>query len=1124
MSIRQYNVSRQSMKSCQIMLQSNQAHSPLRGVQRYTIGEPLGGGAMGVVYRAYDRLTMRTVALKRVIAPEANQRVTTTMGGSSDFRRALAAEFKTLATLRHPNIISVLDYGFDADRQPYFTMELLERAQTLIDAGEDSTIDEQTDLLVQLLQALVYLHRRGIIHRDLKPDNVLVINGQIKVLDFGLAVTQDYARRHPDSGVAGTIAYMAPEVLQGREASIQSDLYAVGIKAFQLYTGTHPFNTHDINELIRDTVFTTPELDRLPNNPALRSLIERLTAKDPADRPSDALQVLHDLTEATHFHVRLETEAIRDSYLQAAQFVGREDEMLRLERGLVRALKSRGSAFLVAGESGVGKTRLLEELRTQALVEGALVLRGEAIAETNISYQAWRPMLRSLCLQQEVSDEDAAVLRRLMPDIETLLGRAIPQASDQRPETLLKAVEQLLSQQERPLVMMFENLQWARSDTLTLLSWIARVIDDQAVMLVGTYRNEERPNLPAHLPDWSLLELERLSDTQINELAVSMLGQSTGISQVVELLKRETEGNVFFIVEVLRTLAEDVGNLEQIGTRTLPVTVFSEGVNQVVQRRLAKISDGDRDILQIAAVMGRQLDLELLHFMAPGLDMIQWLFDVEAAALIMVEDDLWFFGHEKLREALLEEMSVEQQRWTHLQVAQAIESYYGEEENRILQLSYHYRQAEQHERALYFLHMAGDIALQSGAYVEAQDLYMQAIHALKALPESEAAQLEFIHLVLNLSSVSPFTQLQSLPQFLDEARQLSEALDNAVMRARTLIAIGMVQQRAGQITEALDQQALAVKAVKSLGIPAMRAMPINHIGQTHVIAGNLREALPNLMQGVHLAKTFDERELAAESQAYLAATHFMRGQYEEGQQAATIGVEMATDLQRPARLGLSLMVIGGGLAFGGYVNGAEDYAKRSLAAFEQSTISNQTYIPRGTLGLVSWMRGKHSDAAEHLDRALNITLRNPMLPYVPLFSAVRGLVDLEFGMGEMALVRTRTAREWTQRTGQQTAHGVVLWVLGKIELKQETPDLVLVQEHFSSARALFLELEHHPLATILRLDLVRLLIRRNQHDTAQAEREAILERFQKYQMTYWHDLAERELSFLLQDVVEDEER
>src|SRR5689334_19367404 len=118
--------------------------------KRYTISDLLGQGGMGTVYRATDRLTGQQIALKQVTTLQ-NQ-LADTPGSDSDFHLALSDEFRTLASLRHPNIISVLDYGFE-DKQPYFTMELLEKPRTIIGAGKGLPLDQQINLLVDLLQA-----------------------------------------------------------------------------------------------------------------------------------------------------------------------------------------------------------------------------------------------------------------------------------------------------------------------------------------------------------------------------------------------------------------------------------------------------------------------------------------------------------------------------------------------------------------------------------------------------------------------------------------------------------------------------------------------------------------------------------------------------------------------------------------------------------------------------------------------------------------------------------------------------------------------------------------------------------------------------------------------------------
>lgn len=208
---------------------------------RYQLHEQLGAGGMGAVFRATDRLSGQTVALKRVVTPikDINSASKNENVDSLSMRLALVHEFEILASMRHPHIISVLDYGFDEQGQPYFTMKLLAQAQTIVTFGRPLRFLSRVNLLIQMLQALAYLHRRSLLHRDLKPANVLVDSeGQVHVLDFGLSAQRNSL---PEEVVTGTLSHMAPEVLRGQPPVEASDLYAVGVIAYELLSGHYPF-------------------------------------------------------------------------------------------------------------------------------------------------------------------------------------------------------------------------------------------------------------------------------------------------------------------------------------------------------------------------------------------------------------------------------------------------------------------------------------------------------------------------------------------------------------------------------------------------------------------------------------------------------------------------------------------------------------------------------------------------------------------------------------------------------------------------------------------------------------------------------------------------------------------
>jgi Protein kinase domain/AAA ATPase domain len=444
---------------------------------RYQVLNEISRGGMGRVYRVLDRLTGRVVTLKRVVEP-------LDLGDkdSREARLSLAREFRLLASLRHPNIIRVLDYGFDEYGEPYYTMDLAESARTIVEAGATAPLAVQVDLLVQTLRALVYLHRHGIIHRDLKPPNILVVSDQVQLLDFGLALRRGGETDPGEFG--GTPLYMAPEMWRGEAASERSDLYALGMVAYEMQLGRYPLDTSDAHGVYRAIMTEALPLAGDPIDTRLRPTLVWLLAKEPARRPGDAREVIAALAEAGGLPVAAETAATRESLLQAAPFVGRQPELATLLGALQGAREGQGSAWLVAGESGVGKSRLVEEIRTAALVDDIAVAVGQVQSHGGGPYHAWRDILRTLVLGIDVTDAEASVLKVVVPTIEAVLGRSVPDAPPLDPESaqsrLLFVVEGVLRRQPQPC------------------SWWSRIcIGRGAKRCVSGAGSPMRPSMPA---------------------------------------------------------------------------------------------------------------------------------------------------------------------------------------------------------------------------------------------------------------------------------------------------------------------------------------------------------------------------------------------------------------------------------------------------------------------------------------------------------------------------------------------------------------------------------------------------------------------------------------------------
>ena len=708
--------------------------------------------------RAIDRLTGQVVTLKwvgRAASP-----------GEVSSRSAHAREFELLASLRHPSIASVLDFGFDHEQRAYFALGLRDQPTPLLEAARQQPRAIQLSWIVQLLRALAYLHRRDLAHGDLSPANVGVVGGQVIVSPMGAS--------------------------RADGATIARDLYAVGVMSYQLFGGR--IAVEEAGSLHAGS-FDVATMDA---EPAVASVVKKMISDVVSVRYATASTVLSALSDAIGRPLPADTAETRESFLQAARLVGRDVEIAKLRAELVRAVAGHGSAWLVGGESGVGKSRLLDELRTLARVHGALVLRGQEESEGGSPYRLWQGALRWLAVATDASDVDASVLLPVVPDIAALIGRSVAPAphldAPSAHARLVEVVVGMLQRQPQPMLLLLEDVHWARSDSVKLLQAVAPLTSGLPLMIACSFRDDERPDLPSTLPWMQLLELGRLPVDQIASVSESMIGPVGRRADVVAFLERETEGNPFFLVEVVRALAEEAGSLDRIGTFALPDKVFAGGVRRVVQRRLRDLPSESRPLLRAAAIIGRKIDPALLRSLSPAVDIEAWVERCVGAAVLERRDGVLRFSHDKLREGLLLEVGDDDRRALHAEIARVIERLHGDAATHGAALAHHWGAAGDRAKEAHYAALAGEQALESGARAEGMALLDRAL-ALRDAVDGDPIERARLHRVLGVAAF--------------EAGAFSSASEHGV-EALALLGMRVPVTRARWVLVAIAQLAVLV--------------------------------------------------------------------------------------------------------------------------------------------------------------------------------------------------------------------------------------------------------------------------------------------------------------------------
>jgi len=495
--------------------------------------------------------------------------------------------------------------------------------------------------------------------------------------------------------------------------------------------------------------------------------------------------------------------------------IGRAHELAQLEEEWELACREArsGRLVLLAGDAGIGKTTLTADVARRVHEEGAIVLAGRSPRETVVPYQPILEALRHWALNASLSDlratarEYGSELARLIPELRRRAPDLPPPPADE-PDTeryrLFEAVVGLLTELSRsaPVLLVLDDLMWADRPTLLLLRHLARAASPARVLILAAYRSTERGDtfnsaLTELLRDRlaSQMEIGGLSELDTAELVRLRAGETPSRS-FAHALYEETEGNPFFVEEILRQLLEAGVHAGSATASELQSFGLPEGVKQAIAWRLSRLEPPAIELLRVAAVIGRDVDAALLErvVLLAEEDFLSALEEALAAGLLVESDenpDSYVFSHALIRETLYEGMSVPRRARIHKRVGEAIEAAQGRRQGRYLpELAHHFTRGvadeEDAEEAIAYALRAAEQATAMLAHEEAAEHYARALDVQgRFQPEATERRCELL-VALGEARVRGGERAQGSTAFR-EAAALAEQLGDGAALARAAV-------------------------------------------------------------------------------------------------------------------------------------------------------------------------------------------------------------------------------------------------------------------------------------------------------------------------------------------------
>jgi class 3 adenylate cyclase/tetratricopeptide (TPR) repeat protein len=703
-----------------------------------------------------------------------------------------------------------------------------------------------------------------------------------------------------------------------------------------------------------------------------------------------------ELVGARQARTRLEVQAEHG----LAPFVGRDRELSLLQELFARARGGHGQIAFVAGEPGIGKSRLLFELR-QRLGGEATWLEGHASSVGRGA--AFHPLVDLMKRNFRIEDgdsEEAAVrkiergvlllgedLRPTLPYFRLLLSLGTGEAlagiePKQQRANLFDAVRRLIVRAAgiHPQVFVIEDLHWMDDATEAFLVAAADTIPTNRVLCILTYRSNYAHRL-GEQPHHTTIPLDTLSEEHSAQIARWILAADLLPGEVAALVTRVAEGNPFFVEEVVKTLREQgavrAGAGEGLQVRGLQHVVIPDTVQSLIAARIDRLDDATKRTLQAAAVIGRRFPLALLAAAVDDEARAQAAAHAETLAKLDFiarsragADPEYSFKHALTQDVAYESLLQQRRRQLHGRVAAAMEAA-GRElvEEQLPLLAHHYARSADQDKAIEYLLRAGDQAVRLYANAAAKLHFAEALARLQRLGAAPARDELLVDVTIRLCGVSDTAAefAQDLER-LNAALALARSIGDRARESRLLYWLGRTFYTTGQTTKGAEPAERALAIADELGDEKLAALPVNLLGRLYFLS-DFKKACPMLERSMRLIDPANRIEIAL-ARGGLGWSQAMIGRFERALDSVNGALTLAQETGHVPTLAGCHMYLGCALAPRGRWPEATSAMREALALAQKTGDHFRIYLTTGFLGGYLVMQGQHGQGLELLDRMI----------------------------------------------------------------------------------------------------------------------------------------------------------